>query len=124
MVHLNYAVISLIPKVKGDDLIKQLCPIALINNVAKFLAKAFATCLSPIMHKVISPSQSAFIKGRFVLDGIVCSHELVHDIRCRKNNAIILKLDFEKAYDSVCWPFLHSVLLTKGFEGDYVQCIM
>ena len=36
---LNYAVITLIPKVKGADLISQFRPIALINNFAKFPAK-------------------------------------------------------------------------------------
>ena len=103
---LNYAVISLIPKVKGADVISQFRPIALINNFAKFPSKGFANRLSPVAHRVISPFQSAFIKGRFILDGILSLHEIVHDLHARKAKAVILKLDFEKAYDSVSWPFL------------------
>lgn len=80
--------------------------------------------LSPIAHRLIAPSQSAFIKGRFILDGILCLHEIVHDLNRRKSNAVILKLDFEKAYDSVSWPFLRSVLLARGFDGAYVHRIM
>ena len=36
---------------------------------------------------------------------------------------MILKLDFEKAYDSVSWYFLRQVLLAKGFDGAYVHRI-
>jgi hypothetical protein len=39
---LNFGVISLIPKVKGDDTIKQFRPIALINIIFKFVTKAYA----------------------------------------------------------------------------------
>ena len=121
---LNYAVITLIPKVKGADLISQFRPIALINNFAKFPAKGFANRLSPVAHRVISPFQSAFIKGRFILDGILSFHEIVHDLHSRGSKAVILKLDFEKAYDSVSWSFLKQVLLAKGFDGAYVHRIM
>uniref|UniRef100_A0A453PB63 Reverse transcriptase domain-containing protein n=1 Tax=Aegilops tauschii subsp. strangulata TaxID=200361 RepID=A0A453PB63_AEGTS len=75
---LNYTILSLIPKVKGADTICQFRPIALINNLAKFPPKGFSTRLSPLAHQVISPTQSAFIKGCFILDGIVSLHEVVH----------------------------------------------
>src|ERR1041385_5054809 len=67
---LNYATLSLIPKVKGAGNIKLFRPIALINNLAKFPSKAFASRLGPIAHKVINHNQSAFIKGRFILDSV------------------------------------------------------
>lgn len=108
---LNYATLSLIPKVKGADSISQFRPIALINNIAKFPAKGFASRLSPVAHKVLSPSQFDFVKGRFILDGILSLHEIMHDLKVRKTKALILKLDFEKAYDSVSWDFLRKVLL-------------
>ena len=114
---LNYAVLTLIPKVKGADLISQFRPIALINNFAKIPAKGMDTRVSPIAHRVISPFQSAFIKGRFILDGVLCLHEIIHDLRCKNTKAVVLKLDFEKAYDSVSWSFLCQVLLAKGFDG-------
>ena len=37
---------------------------------------------------------------------------------------MVLKLDFEKAYDSVSWKFLRQVLLAKGFEGPVMQRLM
>ena len=124
MSRLNYAVLTLIPKIKGPDLISQFRPIALINNFAKMPAKGMATRLSPIAHRTISPFQSAFIKGRFILDGVLCLHEIIRDLPVQGTKAVVLKLDFEKAYDSVSWKFLRQVLLAKGFEGPVMQRLM
>ena len=38
--------------------------------------------------------------------------------------AIILKLDFEKAYDRVSWKFLREVLSKKGFESGFIHRIL
>jgi hypothetical protein len=48
-------------------------------------------------------------------------HEIIHEFKSKKMSAILLKLDFEKAYDQVNWQFL---LLRKGFEPAYVHKIM
>jgi hypothetical protein len=45
---LNYGIISLIPKVRGADTVRQFRPIALINVIFKIIAKAYATRFSPI----------------------------------------------------------------------------
>ena len=70
------------------------------------------------------PTQSAFVKGRFILDGVLCLHEIIHDIHKSGSKAVILKLNFEKAYDSVSQGFLRQVLLAKGFDGGVVHRIM
>jgi hypothetical protein len=51
-------------------------------------------------------------------------HEIIHELKSKKLSAILLKLDFEKAYDRVNWQFLQEVLLKKGFEPAYVHRIM
>jgi hypothetical protein len=116
-------VLSLLPKVPGADSIKLFCPIALINVIFKFISKVFAIRLSPIAHRVISPTQTAFIKGRLIHDGALALHEIIDEIKfCQR--AVILKLDFEKAYDRVSWAFLRTVLSRKGFEGGNVHRLM
>jgi len=42
-------------------------------------------------------------------------HEVVHELARKKQSGIVLKLDFEKAYDKVSWPFLKEVMEKKGF---------
>jgi hypothetical protein len=98
---LNFGVLSLIPKVPGADKITQFRPIALINVVFKIVSKALASKLDPIANRIISPNQTAFIKGRFILDGVLALHEIVHELKIRKQGCLLLKLDFEKAYDRV-----------------------
>jgi hypothetical protein len=50
---------------------------------------------------VISQNQTAFIKGRFILDGVLALQEIVHELKSKQLGVILLKLDFEKAYDRV-----------------------
>jgi len=49
------------------------------------------------------------------MEGVVILHETRHEIKKKKKNGVILKLDFEKAYDKVNWDFLQQTLRMKGF---------
>ncbi|XP_071674451.1 uncharacterized protein [Lolium perenne] len=118
---LNMGVLSLIPKVPGANDIRQFRPIALINVIFKFVAKAYAIRLSPIAHRMISLTQSAFIRGRHIHEGILALQEIIHETKSKKLQGVFLKLDFEKAYDRVNWAFLREVLLRKGFEPGWVH---
>jgi hypothetical protein len=96
----------------------------LINVIFKFVAKAFAIRLAPLAHRTIDQSQSAFIRGRCLHEGVLALHEILHELRSRKLPAMILKLDFEKAYDRVNREFLWEILLHKGFSGMMVHRLM
>jgi hypothetical protein len=92
--------------------------------IFKLVSKAFACRLSPVAHRVIIQSQTAFIKGRFIQDGPLALHEIIHELKSKNLPAVLLKLDFEKAYDRVNSHFLREVLLTKGFEPAFVHRLM
>lgn len=79
--------------------------------------------LTTVVGKVVSSSQTAFIPGRNILEGVVILQEVLHDLRSSKSTGIILKLDFEKAYDKVSWGFLEEVLHIKGFDGKWIDWI-
>ena len=66
---LNYAIISLIPKVFGATNIRHFRPIALINVLEQIFAKVCATHLSPVAERIAHPLQSAFLKGRRIHEG-------------------------------------------------------
>ena len=72
------------------------------------------------MNRLISPQQSAFIQGRYVLESVVVAHELVHSLNISGDPGIILKLDYEKAYDRVSWDFLFEILRTRGFSNTWI----
>jgi hypothetical protein len=58
------------------------------------------------------------MQERNILDGVVTLHETVHELHSKKLNGVILKLDFEKAYDKVKWSFLHQTLRMKVFSAE------
>ena len=47
-------------------------------------------------------------------------HEIIHELSSQKLEGVILKLDFEKAYDSISWDFVEEILCRKGF-GDKLR---
>jgi hypothetical protein len=42
---------------------------------------------------------------------VLALHEIAHELWVKKLGGLILKLDFEKAYDQVNWDFLREALL-------------
>jgi hypothetical protein len=71
--------------------------------------------------KLISKTQTAFIPGKYILEGVVILHEVLHEIRIQKSQGVILKLDFEKAYDNVHWGFMFEVLRRKNFPPKWLE---
>jgi hypothetical protein len=41
------------------------------------------------------------MQGRNILDGILILHEIAHELNQKLLNGLILKIDFDKAYDKV-----------------------
>jgi hypothetical protein len=64
---------------------------------------------------VIRASQTTFLKGRYILEGVVTMHETLNEIHREKSLRVLFKIDFEKAFDKVKWSFLLQVLEMKGF---------
>lgn len=78
----------------------------MLNVSFKIFTKVIANRLSMVASKVIGASQTAFIPGRYILEGVVILHETLHELKRKKKKGIILKIDFEKAYDKVNWSFM------------------
>jgi len=81
---LNYGIIAFIPKVKGAVNIKQYRPICLLNVIYKIFTKVLTVRLTKIATKVIGESKTAFIPGRYILDGVVVLHEVLHELQRKK----------------------------------------
>ena len=50
-------------------------------------------------------------------------HEIVHSVSSSQLLGVVLKLDYEKAYDRVSWDFLFEVLRTRGFSPTWIRWI-
>ncbi|GKU93781.1 hypothetical protein SLEP1_g7347 [Rubroshorea leprosula] len=58
-------------------------------------------------------------EGRQITDGIIIPNEVVHEAKSNKKPVLIFKADFEKAYDSVNWKFLDSMMSKFGFRPKW-----
>lgn len=50
---------------------------------------------------MISEVQTTFLGGRNIFDGVMIANEMVDWWKKSKMKGVVIKLDFEKAYDSV-----------------------
>jgi hypothetical protein len=121
--HLNFGEVILLPKVNEVEMIQQYRTICLLYVSFKIFTKVATIRLNTVADHVVQPSQTAFMQGRNILDGVVVLHEAVHELHTKKLNAVILKLDFEKAYDKVKWSFLQQMLRMKGFSPEWCALI-
>jgi hypothetical protein len=114
---LNFAMLTLIPKVENAVDMKNFRPISLLNCSFEIFGKLITCRLEKICQEITAKEQSAFIRGRYILESVLVAHQLVHSIHKSKEPGVIIKLDYEKAYDRVNLDFLMEILKARGF-GD------
>jgi hypothetical protein len=90
-----------------------------LSLILIFFTKVGTNRATVIAHKLVRPTQSAFIPGRNILEGFVILHETIHELHRKKMDGVLLKIDFEKAYDKVKWSFLQQALRMKGFTPKW-----
>ena len=119
----NSSFIALIPKIPNANLVKDFRPISLIGSLYKIITKILANRLAPVIGDLIHEVQSAFFSGRQIMDGPFILNEIMKWCSLKKKQALIFKVDFEKAYDSIRWDFLDEILVKFGFGGKWRQWI-
>ena len=101
---LNHTYIALIPKTTRPRKVTGFRPISLCNVIYRLVAKVIANRLKQVLHKIISPTQSAFVPNILITDNIIIGYECLHKIRhskSKKKGLVALKLDISKAYNRV-----------------------
>jgi hypothetical protein len=67
---LNFGEVILLCKVNEAERIQQFRPICLLNISFKIFTKVDTTRLNSVVDHVVQPSQTAFMQGRNILDGV------------------------------------------------------
>ncbi len=122
---MKQGIISLIPKPEKDSLlIDNWRPITLLTvDYNKILALVYANRLKFKFNHIIAETQSGFVKGRHISNNIRLILDLLDYADFVKSEAIILFLDFYKAFDTIEHEFLLQSLKLFGFGSSFVSII-
>jgi hypothetical protein len=119
----NSYFVALIPKINSPFSLSDFRLISLLGCLYKIVAKVWTGRLASVMDHLVAPTQSAFLKGRQLVDGVVVVNEVVDLAKKIGQSCLIFKVDFEKAYDSVEWSFLDYMLGRFGFCAKWREWI-
>ena len=117
-------IIVCIPKEgKPKQFIKNWRPITLLNVVYKIASACIANRIKHVLPNIVHESQRGFLKGRYIGESIRLLYDTL--VYVDKNNipGMFLSVDFEKAFDSVSWTFLHKCLEFFNFGPNVIQWI-
>ena len=87
------------------------------------MASAIAERLKTVLDKLISKSQTGFIKGRYIGGSIRLIYDIMNFTEIRNKNGLLMLIDFEKAFDSISWKFMYNTFEFLGFGKEFIRWI-
>ena len=117
-------IITLIPKQDRDlNYIKNWRPIILLNTDYKILAKVYANRLKQVLNTIIHKNQTGFLKGRNISENLRNILDVIDYTKLHEVPAVLISIDFEKAFDNVCYQSLFKIMYWFNFGEKYVSAI-
>lgn len=115
------AIIKLIEKRDKDKrYIQNWRPISLLNVDTKILSKCIAARFIPVLPTIISPDQTAYVKGRYIGESIRLISDILESSKRYNIPGFLLTVDLEKAFDSIDHIFLLACLEKLGFGPNFL----
>lgn len=98
-------------------------PISLLNTDLRILTAILARRINRVITQIIHPDQTGFITGRNYGDNIRRLLNLVTHPETQKEEAMMLSLDTQKAFDRVFWKYLFQTLKRFHFGPSFIKWI-
>ena len=118
---INKTFLALIPKCSKLESMKDFRPISLVGSMYKIIAKVLYNRLKGVMDSIIGETQMAFVQNHQILDSFVIVEEIIQLWKKGSIGGLLVKLDFEKAYDSVDHGLLDTMMRDMGFGSRWRQ---
>lgn len=113
--------LTLVPKVNNPSNLDDFRPICFIGSLYRILEKFLALRLKKVIGKLVSKCQMAFVPGRNMLDGVEVVNEFLDLAKRNKMGCMMVKVNFEKAYDCLSWEYLRLLLRIMGFGSKWMS---
>ena len=80
-----------------------------------------ASSIKEVLPNIIQSEQKGFLKDRYIGENIRTVSDSLEFIKRKKITGILLLIDFEKAFDSLEWDYLETVLREYNFGPDFMK---
>ena len=106
--YLNETLASLIPKCPNPESLSHYRSISLCNSVYKIVTKILVARIRPLLNRLVSLVQTAFVPSRRGTDNVLIAQELFRALDKKKGKMgfMVVKLNLKKAYDRLEWSFI------------------
>ena len=116
----KHGIVKVCYKKKDPRDLRNYRPLTMLNSDYKVLTKILAKRVSSVLDEIVSPQQLGFVPGRVITEA---SH-LVKLVQAyldeTDEEGLLVALDWEKAFDSISWDYLHLAVDALGF-GPYMK---
>jgi hypothetical protein len=123
MQSINGSHITLVPKIDNPTRVGDYRPISLLNSSVKLIINFLANRLQKVITQLIYKNQYGFIKDRSIEDCLAWAFEYLYLYKQTRKEMVIIKLDFEKAFDKIEHEVIIQVLKHKGFGQKWQNWI-
>ena len=83
---------------------------SLLNQDYKILAILIAERIKLVLPYLIDQDQTGFLKGRYIWQNNVTIFDNIHHTDVENIPAVMISIDFEKAFDKLEWNFMFKCL--------------
>ena len=98
-------------------------PISLLNTVYKIASGSIASRMKKFLTNLVDSDQTGFMAGRSISENIRLIYDIMEYSEEENLPGLLLLIDFEKAFDSLSWPFVQKVLKFFNFGTSFQKWI-
>lgn len=106
--------IALIPKRTSTGSFMDYRPISFCNLIYQIISETIAGKIKHTLSKYIWFEQFSFLQNRQIHNVVATTQECFYSIHTKKLNAIVMKVNLQKAYDCLYWGYFRMVLQKIG----------